>query len=79
MDEYNQGWDPEVKRYFRKIMNSFGAGALWLLVFATLGLAFRLAIVENGVQWYNCLFYSVFFVSLLLLLRFFYRVWGKKE
>ncbi|HET7899141.1 MAG TPA: hypothetical protein VFL47_15750 [Flavisolibacter sp.] len=79
MDEYNQGWDPEVKRYFRKIMNSFGMGALWLLVISTSGIAFRLAIIENGVRWYNFVFYGVFVVSLVLLLWFFYRVWRKKE
>lgn len=77
MDEYNQGWDPEVKQYFRKIMNSFGAGALWLLVMATSGIAFRLAIIEGRVQWYNYLFYGLALASLLLLLRFFYRVWRK--
>jgi hypothetical protein len=79
MDEYNQGWDPEVKHYFRKILNSFGMGALWLLVIATMGLAFRLAIIKDGVQWYNVFFYGVFLVSLALLLLFFKRVWRKKK
>lgn len=79
MDEYNQGWDPEVKQYFRKIMNSFGMGALWLLTIATLGLAFKLAIIKASVQWYNLLFYGIFVVTLLLLLWYLYRVWRKKE
>lgn len=79
MDEYNQGWDPEIKQFFRKILNSFGAGAFWLLTVATLGLFFRLAFVQNGWRWYNVLFYGLSAGSLLLLLLFFYRVWGKKN
>ena len=78
MDEYNQGWDPEVKRYFRKIMNSFGLGAIWLLVIATMGLAFKLAIIEGEVRWYNLFFYGLFLVSLGFLLLFYYRQWRKK-
>jgi hypothetical protein len=79
MDEYNQGWDPEVKQYFRKIMNSFAMGAIWLLLVATMGLAFGLAIIRGEVRWYNLLFYGIFLVSLALLLLYFYRVWRKKE
>lgn len=75
MDEYNQGWDPEVKRYLKKVMSSFVIGALWLLLVSTLGLAFRLAIVHDGVRWYNLLFYGIFGVSLLLLLFYYYRSW----
>ena len=77
MDEYNQGWDPEVKRYFRKILNSFGLGALWLLLVATLGFAFKLAIVKGGMQVRNYVFYALFFVTLFLLLFFYYRMWRR--
>jgi len=77
MDEYNQGWDPEVKRYFKKIVNSFVLGALWLLVIATLAFAFRLAIVKGSLHWQNYLFYGIFFVTLLLLLFVYYRMWRK--
>ena len=75
MDEYNQGWDPEVKRYFRKILNSFGLGALWLLVIATLGFGFKLAIVKGSLQWQNCVFYSIFLLTLFLLVLVYYRMW----
>jgi ABC-type spermidine/putrescine transport system permease subunit II len=77
MDEYNQGWDPEVKRYFKKIVNSFVVGAVWLLLVATLGLAAKLAIVKDEVRWYNLLFYGLFGISFLLLLFFYYKVWRK--
>lgn len=79
MDEYNQGWDPDVKIFFRRIMNSFAMGALWLLLVGLSGFAFRLAIIKDGVRWYNLVYYGVFLVSLLLLLLFYYRVWRKKD
>lgn len=79
IDEYSQSWDPEIKQFFRKIMNSFGVGAFWLLLFGISGLFFRLALVEGEWRWYNVLFYGVFVLSLLLLILFFYRTWGKKK
>lgn len=79
MDEYNTGMDPEVKRYFQKIMKSFGAGLLWLMFMMTLGLYFRLGYFINGLDWYNGIFYFTFFVTLVLLLRYLLKVWRKKE
>lgn len=78
MDEYNVGMDPELKKFFRKIVNSFSWGALWLLSIATLGIFFHLAIVSDGIRWYNILFYFVFVASLFLLLRYYYKAWSKK-
>jgi hypothetical protein len=79
MDEYNQGWDPEVKRYFRKIMNTFGVGAIWLLFMATLGLFLRMGYVRNGFDVFNIVFYVLFLISFPLLLWYFYRVWRRKD
>ena len=75
MDEYNTGMDPEIKRLFRKILNSFSWGAVWLLVIATLGLFLQLGFVTNGIRWYNILFYAILISSLILLLRYYYKVW----
>jgi hypothetical protein len=75
MDEYNSGIDPEVKQLFKKILQSFSWGALWLLVIATSGIFFGLAIVNNGIRWYNILFYLVFISSLFLLVRYLYKEW----
>lgn len=78
MDEYNQGWDPDVRDFFRKILNCFSLGALWLLGISTLGLFLKLAFIRDGVRWYNIVFYVVFLASLSLLLRYFYRVWRRR-
>ena len=75
MDEYNSGMDPEMKRYFRKIMSSFSWGAIWLLTAATLGIFFQLGFVADGVRWYNVLFYLTLLASILLLGRYYYRTW----
>ena len=78
MDEYNQGWDPEVRRYFKKIVNSFVAFITWLLFLATLGLFLRMAFVIGEWHWHNTVFYAFFGVTFLLLLVFLLRMWRKK-
>ena len=67
--------DPEVKKYFRKILNSFIAGFLWLFASATSGLYFKLGIFSSSVQWYNILFYALLLLTFFLLLRFYYVCW----
>ncbi|HZH64046.1 MAG TPA: hypothetical protein VEY10_04075 [Flavisolibacter sp.] len=78
MDEYDEsGMGPEVTRYFKKIMNSFGAGLLWLMVMGTAGFFFKLAIIRDGIRWYNLVFYGFFLLTLTAVILFFYRVWRK--
>jgi hypothetical protein len=72
-----QGWDPEVTRYFRKIISSFSYGLLWLMSAVTAGLYFRLAYRTDISVVYIILFYAGLFGSLYLLLRYFYRLWKK--
>ena len=75
MDEYNSGMDPEVKKYFQKIINSFSLALLWLLIVSTAGLYFGLAVVRHGLQWYHIVYYLLSLASLVLLIRYFYRTW----
>lgn len=67
--------DPEVKKYFRKIINSFSIGLLWLFVIVTSGLYFQLGLINGKFQWYNYIFYSFFLLSFLLLVRYYYKLW----
>ena len=69
-----RGWDPEVKKYFRKVLNSISLGLLWLMTMVTAGLYFELA-YASGI--YTILFYIVLVVSLGLLLWQYYRIWKK--
>jgi ABC-type dipeptide/oligopeptide/nickel transport system permease component len=75
MDEYSSGMDPEMRRHFRKIMNSFSLGLLWLLCMVTLGLFLGLGMVSHGVKWYSVVFYVFAVASLAWLVRWFYRTW----
>jgi hypothetical membrane protein len=79
MDEYNSGMDPEIKKYFRRIINSFSVGLLWLVVIATAGIFFRLGVIKNGTRWYNIVFYAIFLLSFVSLLWYYYRSWNRKE
>ena len=74
-DESNMGIDPEVKRYFKKIINSFSLFLLWMLAVSTAGFYYDLASFHGHVAWYNLTFYVVSFLLLLLFLRFLYKTW----
>jgi hypothetical protein len=75
MDEYNSGMDPDLKRYFQKIMSSFSLGLLWMLTLSTTGIFFGLAEIHEGIRWYNVFFYLFALSTLILLLRYYYRNW----
>jgi len=67
--------DPEIKKYFKKILNSFFIGLLWLFIIATSGLYFELGFVDGRLQWYNWIFYIFFLLSLAFLIRIYYKIW----
>ena len=72
-----QGWDPEVKIFFRKILSCFMYGLLWLMTGVAAGIYYELAIPGGKPLWYNLTFYTVMFVSLFFLLRYYYKTWKK--
>jgi hypothetical protein len=69
------GWDPEVKKYFLKIINSIFLGMMWLMSGVTAGLYFGLAYRGDIPVIYNILYYVFLAGSLALLLRYLYRAW----
>ncbi len=69
--------DPEVKRYFLKILSTFSMGLLWMFFVATAGFYFKLAMVGKSWFWYNFLFYGIAFLFFVLLLRYFFRLWSQ--
>lgn len=79
MDEYNSGMDPDVKEYFRKIVKTYSLGLFYLLVIAVAGLFFKLGYWRGSPQWYHVAFYVFFLVTFALLLRYFGRVWRRKN
>jgi hypothetical protein len=67
-----QGWDPEVKQFFLRIINTVSWGLLWMMTCATAGLYFQLA---YGKGIYTVIFYVFMTATLFLLLRYLYRKW----
>ena len=70
-----QGWDPDVKKYLRKVLNTIAYGLLWLMAALTAGLYFGLAYHPDTL--YSVIFYAGFVISLFLLIRYYYRIWKK--
>jgi len=69
--------DPEVTKYFRKILNSLFAFLMWLFINVTAGIYFGLAFSENYSSFVHVLFFIWLVISLGLLLWYLYRTWGK--
>ena len=70
-----QGWDPDVRKYFVRILNTIAMGLLWMMTAVTAGLYFRLGYRTEKPFVYVIIFYVVLVVSLYFLLRYFYRKW----
>ncbi|MBL7738364.1 MAG: hypothetical protein JNK14_04040 [Chitinophagaceae bacterium] len=73
----SQGWDPEIKQFFKKILYSVCTGLLWLLTMLTLGLYYGLAYRSDISVIYIILFYLLFVATMVLLMRYLYRLWNR--
>ena len=71
------GMDPEVAKYFKKILNSLFAMLMWMFINITAGIYMGLAYSDRYPAFVHILFYVWLVVSLTLLLWYYYRVWGK--
>jgi len=71
------GMDPEVAKYFKKILNSLFAGLMWMFINITAGIYFELAHSNAYPGYVHVLFYVWLVASLGLLLWYLYRVWRK--
>ena len=69
-----QGWDPRVKKFFQKILNSLAWGLLWMMS-CILGIYKGLASSDGNPLIYTLLFYAVMTITLGLLIRYFYKTW----
>jgi len=74
-----QNWDPGVKKFFVKILNSIALGLFWMMACATAGIYFKLGYLNGKLQGYTILFYAAMFISLFLFLRYLYKTWKNPE
>jgi biotin transporter BioY len=73
------GWDPEVKHFFVKILNSISLGLMWMLACATAGLYFQLGYTNGKPLYGTIIFYVCAVGSLFLLLRHLKKLWRKED
>lgn len=71
------GMDPEVTKYFKKIIRSLFAGLMWLFINITIGIYFQVAYSKSFPVIIHVLFFIWLAISLVLLLWYLYRIWGK--
>jgi hypothetical protein len=68
-------WDPEVKNFFVKILNSIALGLAWMMACATAGLYFELGYSNGKPVIYTILFYTIATITLGLLIWYLYKKW----
>jgi len=69
------GMDPEVAKYFKKILNSLFAGLMWMFINITAGIYFELAYGSQYSSFVHVLFFIWLAISLMLLLWYLYKTW----
>ena len=73
-----QGWDPQVKNYFLKIIRTVSLGIMWMMACATAGIYFKLGYLNSRPVIYTILFYAGMLITLALLIRYLYRTWRSR-
>jgi hypothetical protein len=71
------GWDPEIKKYFKKVLNSISIGLIWLMAMVTAGLYFGLAYADGKPVIYTIIFYILAAGTFAALLFYYYKTWKK--
>jgi len=72
-----QGWDPDVSKFFVRIINAIAVTIIWMLTASTVGLYAGLAVPGQYPVWVTILYYSFLIGSFILLARFLRNNWRK--
>lgn len=70
-----QGWDPNVKKFFIKILNTVSLGLSWMIASAVAGIYFKLGYNHGQPFIYIIIFYSLMLITLFLLIKYLYKIW----
>jgi hypothetical protein len=73
--ERERNWDPGVKKFFIKILNSVSLGLLWMMASATAGIYYELGYSNGKPVIYTIIFYAVMLISLFFLIRYLIKTW----
>jgi hypothetical protein len=73
-----RNWDPEIKKFFVRILNSIALGLFWIIACVIAGIYYELAYTNGKPVIYTILFYTGMFGSLFLLVQYLIRLWKKE-
>ena len=73
-----RNWDPGVKKFFIKILNSIALGLFWMMASATAGIYYELGFLQGKPLISTILFYTAMLTSLFFLVRYLLKIWKKE-
>lgn len=73
-----QGWDPQVARFFVRIINALVWTLIWMIASATAGFYFGLAFPERFPFWVCSIYYCCVALALVGLIRYLFRLRAAK-
>lgn len=73
-----RGWDPDVKKFLLKVLNSISLGLLWLMAAVTAGIYYQLGYTTGKPLLHIIVFYVILLVSLFWLIRVLIKIWKKE-
>jgi membrane protein YdbS with pleckstrin-like domain len=68
-------WDPDIKKFLLKVLNSVSLVLLWMMACATTGIYFELGYTNGKPLIYTILFYAGMVITLVVLIRYLYNKW----
>lgn len=72
-----QGWDPDVSKFFVRIINAIALTIIWMLSASTIGLYAELAVIGRYPWWVTLLYYVCLILSFAFLVRYLRTNWRK--
>ena len=69
------GWDPDVKNFLLKILNSISLVLLWMIACATAGIYYQLGYTNGNPVIYTIIFYIAMTATFIFLIRYLYKIW----
>lgn len=71
------GWDPDIKKYFTRLLNAISVALAWLLAVFTAGIYFKLGWKGDHPLIFTIIFYAAAAVTLYFVIRYMKGLWDK--
>jgi hypothetical protein len=70
--------EPEARAFLKKIMLTMSIFLTWMFINVVAGLAYECALIEGKLTLTNIIFYTWLLISLVFIIIWFVKLWGKK-